>query len=73
MLISLHLKTQFYFYVFIEHFEHLIEQFDFYIFTKLACGIYLHFSVKLIFVSNFISHPITVSIIIFCPSTEEEN
>lgn len=42
MLISLHPK-QFYFYVFIEHFEHLIELFDFYIFTKLACGIYLHF------------------------------
>lgn len=46
----------------IEHFEHLTEHSDFYIFTKLACGIYLYFSVKLIFVSNFNSHPITISI-----------
>lgn len=53
-----------YFYVFTEHFEHLIGKFYFYIFTKVIDGIYLHFFdfLKLIFVSDFISHPITISI-----------
>ena len=68
MLISLHPKHILIFmswtfeHLCIEHFEHLTEHSEFYIFTKLACGIYLYFSVKLIFVSNFNSHPITISI-----------